>query len=437
MLACLPALLRLAGPGLPSVSAAAQAWRVPAPWLPEVLVRLAPAKTVWQALSLLTLLVPASLYLLLQGRRRAAAALALVLLLARVYLYGLNALNMTNYYHAHLLLLGVALLLPGKSFGVRAGLCAFYWLAGLSKLSPSWLGGEYFTALPNGLPLLPDSPAVIRLASLSVIVLELGGPFLLLSRKEVLRRGGLTAFALFHAYSILLVGAEYPFLFLPLLFAAFGPVPGAAEPRPPEGAGRLALAGLLLGVAALSCRHLLLPGARALTSEARQGGVYMFDAAAGCRAALELEWPGRAVFIRHETGYRGGVRWRDGRVDPPRDAVSAVLLERGRRAPLPVEDGAVRLDGRVLYDRRSACDVDKRVCCDPWFFHAQLARLRAAERPARAGLKLEVSLNGWPYWHALVDEPDFDPARLPYSFTRRNEWIRLADASAPAAYRWP
>lgn len=436
-LAFIPAFLRLAGPALPSVSGAAWLTRVPVLWLPEPLVFLAPTNILRQALTVLVLLVPCVFYLCLLGRRRWAAGLVLVLAGARLYLYGLNAFNMTNYYHAHLLLLGLVLLLPAKSFGVRAGLCLLYWLAGISKLSPSWLNGEYFQSLPSGLPLLHDGPAMITFASLAVVSLELGAPFLLLSRRDSVRRAGLAAFAAFHAYSALIVGVEYPFLFLPVLFAAFGEVPGARDPAPPRGTGLYAIGGVLLVATLWSQRHWLLPGARALTSEGRQGGVFMFDANAGCRVALDLEWPGRSVLIRHDTGYRNGVRRRDGVVEPARDVVSAVARENGRERALTVDGGVVRLEERALYDGRVACDIDKRVCCDPAFFHAYLARLQKRDAPARMGLRLEVALNGWPYWHVLVDEKDFDPKRLRYDSLRHNEWIRPADAAAPASYRWP
>jgi hypothetical protein len=408
-----------------------------APWIPSFFMDLLPyAGQLGLGISLLILICVASLWLLYRERFLEAVLLQFFVLLSRFGLYGLSVQEWEVYYHVSFLFLGVFFFAKNKLLAMKKTLCAVYLMAAAAKISPSWLTGMVFHSVPGGsLPFLPDSQAAAMAASWLLISLEVIGPFLLFHPSLRWRRAAWWAFIAFHLYSIPIINYTFPMLMLGVLIPLR---PGAKDPA--FGPLLRPLHGLLAALLLASQYHLLLPGTKTFTQQGKFAGLFMFDANAGCRAELELLKGEESIVIRHQTGYRKGVRYSDGSGIPRRqvDRFTGEAVTNGNKSALsPAGNGSVRWKGEPVYHTALACSGTRRSCCDPYVYYRYVQQVKNRFGADKVRLKLSVALNGHNLWLPLVDEADFRPDALGYSFLRHNSWIQLPGPEAPADYRWP
>jgi hypothetical protein len=145
------------------------------------------------------------------------------LLIAKLYLYVLDLRLFTTYHHMHVLIV-VLLALGSSRFLLQIALAQIYFFSALGKLNDSWLAGEYFHSIPDGLPLLGSSQILLLMASWAVIALEIIGPVLWFTPWLKVRRASLVCFLIFHLYSGFIVGFRYPILMLGLWYLVLWPL---------------------------------------------------------------------------------------------------------------------------------------------------------------------------------------------------------------------
>lgn len=356
-----------------------------------------------------------------------APTLILALLFVSKAFYYLSDLRlMANFHHIHLLITFVFLISRSKLFFTRLALLACYELAALAKLSPSWLEGGYFNSVPDKLPLLPGHPAVVRAASVGVLLLEAAGPALWFSRSRVLRLGSIVAFLAFHAYSGLLVGHKYTSLMIPLVVGAFlrfdAPIQQgyrfAVRHWPSWLALELALLGGLVGFA--------IPGDVRLTAEGRYLGLFMFD---GNRAVYfdALVKKGRtSVRLEAELPWRNGAILEDGTIESarPRRIVGEVNTD-GRLESRFEDRFVIEQDGVIVFNSRILEHAFYRTNGDPYLYYFYGKELCRRFRPDRLSMRLRQQLDGRVEKVTVMDIDDFCSRDLSYSAFRHNEWILL------------
>jgi hypothetical protein len=206
------------------------------------------------------------------------------LFLAKIYLMSIDYSHKGNYDYYHNAFCFVYIFLPRKTFFLKFTLAIFYFLSTMSKRSPSWLAGEYFTSLQTGLPIFPAGTE--PLMTNVVIVAELSAVWLLFSRSNALRLTAIGFFVVFHLYSGILVGYRYPATVMPALLILFGP--WASAPSIPSGRGVIPGWIFVSVLVALQLAPRLIEGDERSTLEGNYFGLYMFEANHQCFGTITI-----------------------------------------------------------------------------------------------------------------------------------------------------
>lgn len=226
----------------------------------------------------------AGVYMMYEQRWEVVHGCLVVLFLAKLYFMLVNYQLKGNYDYYHNVFCLIYLLFPSKKFFLRFVLVFFYFLSTATKIHPSWVAGQYFTALQTGLPLFPAGTEA--LATNLVIFMEMIGAWFLFSRHVILQRAVFYFFVVFHLYSGILVGYRYPATVLPPLIILFGPwfKPPAFIPMGKGAIPGWSLMGLL-------CIGQMVPhlirGDEKLTLEGNFFGLYMFEANHQCYVTVQ------------------------------------------------------------------------------------------------------------------------------------------------------
>lgn len=220
-----------------------------------------------------------AVYLIYRERWAGVHACIAVLFAAKIYFTLINYEFKGNYDYYHNSFCLIFLFLPYKKFFSQLAIVLFYFLSTATKIHPSWILGQYFTSLVDGLPIFPAGSEIFM--TNLVIVMEMIGAWFLFSRNWLLQRTVLVFFILFHLYSGILVGYRYPTTVLPPLLILFGPWfrPYERVPLDRRAVPGWTLAGGLLGLQLLP--HMI-PGDEKLTLEGNFFGLYMFEANHQC-----------------------------------------------------------------------------------------------------------------------------------------------------------
>lgn len=306
-----------------------------------------------------------------------------------------------------------------------------YIVSGIVKLTPSWLFGDYFTTLPDKLPMLPKLDWIVTVACVGVVILEFFGPLCWLTSVRWLRRFSFAAFVLFHLYSGVIVGFWYTTLMLPLVVAAFW---GFNDPLlkgyrflwrhlAPLGLCGAALLGGLY--------HYFIPGDVRLTSEGRYFGLFMFDARHSVRFEVEIR--------------KGNKLWeiqvfRNWQIEPGANLVESRITCVFHEDNIPVEhfrvSQPIRDGGEVVFNPRFFTSARMRISGDPYLYYFYARELVRRYHPDQVSMFLEQRLDGHPEAVTLIDIPDFEKLNPSYDSFKHNDWILLPGPDSPAAYRW-
>lgn len=321
-------------------------------------------------------------------------------LAAKLFFYLHQLPEMANFHHVHLFLTLLFVGATPRELYLRWGLATVYWMAGIVKLTPSWLAGEYFNSLPTGLPLLPQHPAVITLACQALTFLELFGPFLWMHPRT--NRAGWALFLGFHIYSGVIVGYWYTTLMIPFVAA----LKTDEVLRWPQQRGWLAVPAVAL---AASLWQVIIPGDVRQTAEGRYLGLFMFDANHKARVVLQVDKG--ADHYRFETVHD----WPFFEVgDQPR---FFHLSHNGRglspRSP-------VRQEGVVLFHPDAFDTLSPRVLSDPYLYWCWGWQLHKRFQPDRIAIRIDSLLDGNETPFTTVDVANLPPAYNPFW---RNAWI--------------
>lgn len=220
-----------------------------------------------------------------------------------IYLFLLTFTRHGNYDYYHLLFGVVALFLPNKRAFSQILFVLLYFFSASVKFHEGWIAGTYFSSLKEGMPLF--SREMIPIMSQGVIILELLCSWLLLSSRSVFRYTALILFTLFHVYSGILVGFQYPVTTLPLLWVLFANTyPLQLTPTPKNIAGWM----FLMLLFALQLVAETIPGDRKITLEGNELGLYMFDANHQCVSHEGVANEDGKMKIRHTASTRAWYR---------------------------------------------------------------------------------------------------------------------------------
>ncbi len=218
-------------------------------------------------------------YLMWKKRWTSAHALLLLLFAWKFFASFVLAMSIAGVYdYYHLIMTAVLLFLPYKEYFAKIVFVLLYFLSATVKFYPTWVLGNYFTAMEPGLPLLPDS--LTAFWTESVIVSQVFGCWFLLSRNRVVQRIALVYFSIFHFYSGTLVLFNYPTVAELVLLVLFGP--WYRHQWPPL--TKRSIAGwVFVGIIVLfqTPGHLI-PGDEKITMEGYRLGMWMFDANHQC-----------------------------------------------------------------------------------------------------------------------------------------------------------
>lgn len=366
--------------------------------------------------------------------RSSRVALGLLgwLFVNKVYFYMADFRLFSNFHHFHLLYTLVFLISSDKLRFFRGALVVSYFLSGLVKLTPSWLFGEYFNALPEKLPLLPKLDWLVTTATVSVIVLEFLGPLCWFTRVRWLRGLSFGAFIVFHLYSGVIVGFWYTTLMLPLVAAAFL---GFKEPLH---AGyrftrrHLATFGIFTIALCGGFYHLFIPGDVRLTGEGRYFGLFMFDANHAVRFQVRIR-KGDQMWVVQV--YR---RWWHAHAPEALDSGIRSARYRDERLEETFEvNGPIRDGGEIIFNPDYFTAARMRIGGDPYLYYFYTRELVRRHQPDRVSIRLDRRLDGHPEFVTLLNIPDFADLDPSYNSFTRNEWIQLPGPDSPAAYRWP
>jgi hypothetical protein len=173
----------------------------------------------------------------------------------------------------------VLLLLREKEYFARVIFVFLYVLASSIKIDAGWIFGNYFNSLYTGAPIF-DSPYILPIFTNFLIIMQIGGAWLLLSNNKILQRSAFIYFFLFHLYSGIIVNYRYISTSIPALFVLFS----EHKPFRIQKISRTTIAGYAL-MAILLCGQLtgiILPGDQKKTLEGNYYGLYMFEANHQC-----------------------------------------------------------------------------------------------------------------------------------------------------------
>lgn len=311
-------------------------------------------------------------YGLLARRIMLAHVSILILFVFRIYMTLIHFSYNGNYDYYHTLFNVIFLFLPRKRFFGSLSLVTFYFLSTATKIHPTWVWGGYFSAMKEGLPLIPKGLELIF--TNFVIFMELLMSWFLFSRRVWLQRSVFAFFCFFHVYSGTLVGYHYPTIVTPPLLIFFGPLfrPFSSIPLTRLGIPGWIVFGSLLVTQIFS--HTLV-GDTKLTLEGNYFGLYMFEANHQCRVTYTDE------------------------------------------------------NKNVL---KTTDSVNARDRCNPWVFliRGQNAYCRT-DTPAKVSFTMIHSINGGPFYE-IVNEPDL--CSLTYKPFSNNDWIKN-ETTAPTVGR--
>lgn len=221
------------------------------------------------------------------------------------YLLVLSFTTRGNYDYYHLIFGMIALFLPNKRAFSQITFVLLYFLSATVKFNDGWLLGTYFSSLQEGMPLVPRR--WIPVMTHGVIWLEMLGCWALLSSKPRIKNTALILFVLFHLYSTILVGFQYPITTLPLLlvlFAGAGSTPLRWTPMVKNVWGWL----LLMLCFGLQFVAYTIPGERTITLEGNELGLYMFDANHQCASHEQTIQTDGTLSASHKASTRAWYR---------------------------------------------------------------------------------------------------------------------------------
>ncbi len=274
-----------------------------------------------------------------------------------------------NFDYYDLVLAFVWLFLREKEYFAKLSFVFLYVLASTIKIDGGWIFGNYFNSLFTGAPIFGEGPWLLILTN-ALIVMQMLGSWLLLSRNALLQQGALIYFMFFHIYSGILVNYRYITVSIPALFVLF------FQPKPfvVQGVRKATIAGyaFLLFMLAGQLVGILIPGNQKETLEGNFYGLYMFEANHQCISSAAV--------------------YREGKMEP-------TLMNR---------------ESHVANNR-----------CDPYRYWFPLQTLCARDSTVeRIVWTFDHSINGSPY-RRIVDVPD--ACALTYETLSHNAWIRLGD----------
>jgi hypothetical protein len=202
-----------------------------------------------------------------------------IMFICKLYFMLINYEFNGNFDYYHNLFCLAYLLVPHKVFFLRLSVVFFYFLATVSKIHPSWVLGQYFTALKTGLPIFPFGTEILM--TNLVIFMEMVASWFLFSRNIALQRVVFAFFVTFHLYSGIIVGYRYPTIVVPPLLILFGPWFEAPKEVP---VNLRSLAGWSLMAILLGAQFIpkMISGDEKLTLEGNFYGLYMFEANHQC-----------------------------------------------------------------------------------------------------------------------------------------------------------
>jgi len=202
----------------------------------------------------------------------------LLLFIVKFYFSALtNESGNYDYYHNAFCI--IYLFFGHKKFFAQLTLVFFYFLSVATKIHPSWVLGQYFTALKTGLPFVPYGAEIV--ATNFLMVMEMVGAWFLLSKNKILQRSAFTFFVIFHLYSGILVEYRYPATVLPPLLILFGPFFKKPE-IPPIDFRSIPGWSFMAGFLVLQMIPHMIPGDEKLTLEGNFYGLFMFEANHQC-----------------------------------------------------------------------------------------------------------------------------------------------------------
>ncbi|MBS1968794.1 MAG: PQQ-binding-like beta-propeller repeat protein [Bdellovibrionales bacterium] len=206
-------------------------------------------------------------------------------LLFKIFIYVQDYRLMGNFHYIHFIFILLFLLVPRKIQLIPISIVLIYLGAGLLKLNSEWISGSALYGDIGPLKWIP-----IQMATIYVIVLELGFSSLLLSRHRFWQKFALFQFFVFHIYSIQIVGLFYPavmfcilsiFILMSKEHADMPSIISVWRYKPHR---TLSLLFILAQI-----YPLILPGKSALTGEGRLVSLNMFDARAVCRHTFVVD----------------------------------------------------------------------------------------------------------------------------------------------------
>jgi len=305
-------------------------------------------------------------YLMLRGSWAGVHFLIGLLFLAKLYFMSIAYEFKGNFDYYHNAYCVIFLLLPYKKFFGQLSIVLFYFMSTASKIHPSWVLGQYFTSMAQGLPIFPVGSEIFM--TNLVIVMEMFGAWFLFSKHQLIQRSVLLFFVVFHLYSGILVGYRYPTTVLPALVILFGPWFEAPKAVPLDWRA-LPGWGLVTTLLVAQLVPHVIEGDEKLTLEGNFFGLYMFEANHQCF-------------------------------------------------------GTVKNGEKVV---RNFSSVNPRMRCDPYeyWFRAKNALCRGSGQAY--AFQMNHSINGGPFYR-IVDEPDL--CKLEYKAFSHNAWIKTENEAA-------
>lgn len=403
---------------------------VPAPWMRSWAdYLLFPESIVKRFLHFLCILTLFTFYFFKKRRVATAVSISVFLFFSKFVLYNLAFLNFEVNGHFHLFYLFIILFLPEKKKALVAGLVLTYLTSGLAKLNASWLSGEFFQSSAYGLILLPKNQFAVTTFSWLVILIELFGVWYLNSKKDSLQRGVASLFLLFHIYSTLHVGAKFPFLMIGFLLCLFK-IGKMRFDWKMSFANRAIFVSFFFSVFLISQWHLFIPGSRALTSEMKYAGPFMYAAVTRCRLEVAIQTREKVFNFEQANSFD--------KFNQRRAKLSITDRSSGLTEEKILSGHVYKWDGKVIYNldniSHNTGPHSGRICADPYVLFSYIKLLRASIVPEKVSLKIFRSLNGYEDWFPLVSVDDFDPDKLTYSFWTHNRWINLPGPDHPSIY---
>lgn len=203
----------------------------------------------------------------------------------KFFIYVQDYRLMGNFHYIHFIFIFIFLLVPRKLQLIPFAIVCVYLGAGILKLNNEWISGS---ALYGDLGPLKWIP--IQVATVYVIILELGFSLLLLSSKQRLQKIALIQFFIFHIYSIQIVGLFYPAVMFCVLSVFILMFKENIIAPSLSAIWNYKYHKVLVGAFIVAQIYpVALPGNSALTGEGRLLSLNMFDARAICRHSFVID----------------------------------------------------------------------------------------------------------------------------------------------------